>query len=104
MGMMMKKESDIKILRRLFSLYAVHNRSTIVAGVFCAVVTGLRPYIMIVLSGILIDSLMGGMPFPTLMAWLLAGLGINFAAEGLEAWLREAFNARVPGTAEQGYE
>ena len=101
MGMMMKKESDIKILRRLFSLYAVHNRSTIVAGVFCAVVTGLRPYIMIVLSGILIDSLMGGMPFPTLMAWLLAGLGINFAAEGLEAWLREAFNARVENCLER---
>lgn len=97
----MKKESDFKILRRLFSLYAVHNKSTIAACVFCAIVTGLRPYIMIVLSGILIDGLIGGMPFSTLMIWLAAGLAVNFAAEALEAWLREAFNAKVENCLER---
>lgn len=97
----MKKESDFKILRRLFSLYAVHNKSTITACIFCAIVTGLRPYIMIVLSGILIDGLIGGMPFSTLMIWLAAGLTVNFAAEALEAWLREAFNAKVENCLER---
>ena len=97
----MKKESDFKILRRLFSLYAVHNKSTITACIFCAIVTGLRPYIMIVLSGILIDGLIGGMPFSTLMIWLAAGLAVNFAAEALEAWLREAFNAKVENCLER---
>lgn len=97
----MKKESDFKILRRLFSLYAVHNKSTITACIFCAIVTGLRPYIMIVLSGILIDGLIGGMPFSTLMIWLASGLAVNFAAEALEAWLREAFNAKVENCLER---
>ena len=97
----MKKESDFKILRRLFSLYAVHNKSTITACIFCAIVTGLRPYIMIVLSGILIYGLIGGMPFSTLMIWLAAGLAVNFAAEALEAWLREAFNAKVENCLER---
>lgn len=97
----MKKESDFKILRRLFSLYAVHNKSTITACIFCAIVTGLRPYIMIVLSGILIDGLIGGMPFSTLMIWLAAGLAVNFATEALEAWLREAFNAKVENCLER---
>jgi ABC-type multidrug transport system, ATPase and permease components len=101
MEVRMKKESDFKILRRLFSLYAVHNKSTITACIFCAIVTGLRPYIMIVLSGILIDGLIGGMPFSTLMIWLAAGLAVNFAAEALEAWLREAFNAKVENCLER---
>jgi len=96
-----KKESDIKVLRRLFSLYAIHNKTTIVAGVLCAVVTGVRPYIMIVLSGILIDGLLDGTAFHTLITWLFAGIVLNWAAETLEAWLREAFNARVENCLER---
>ncbi len=96
-----KKESDIQILRRLFSLYAVHNKSTIIFGILCAVVTGMRPYIMIILSGILIDGLLNGMAFRTLILWLFGGLILNWAAESLEAWFREGFNGRVENCLER---
>ena len=101
MGKKNKKESDIKVLRRLFSLYSVYNKSTIAAGVFCGIVTGVRPYIMIVLSGILIDGLLSGTAFRTLIFWLFGGIALNLAMESLESWLREAFNARVENCLER---
>lgn len=97
----MKKESDLKILRHLFSLYVTHNSGAVAAGIFCAVVTGVRPYILIVLSGMLIDGLLSGTDYKTLILWLFGGLGLNLAVQMLAAYLREAFNARVENCLER---
>lgn len=93
--------SNFSVLCRLYSLFAKYNKSTIVASVFCSLVTGVRPYVLIVMSGILIDELASGADFAKLMGILTIGLLINFGMHMLEAYLREAFNARVENCLER---
>lgn len=96
-----KKLSAIAVLHRLFALYAEHNRSTIVACICTSLVAGVRPYILIILSGSIIDGLLSGRDYRELL-WLLAGgLALNFAMHMLEAWLREVFNSRIENCLER---
>ena len=44
-----KEMSDITVFRKLFSVYAKNHSRTIVTGVFCSLVGGFRPYVLIIL-------------------------------------------------------
>lgn len=96
-----KKMSSIAVLHKLFALYAQHNKSTIVICIFTSLITGIRPYILIILSGALIDGLLSGRDFKELLIMLAVGLSLNFAMQLLQAWLREAFNGRVENCLER---
>lgn len=93
--------SDFVILKRLFTLYARHNKSTIVSCILMAFVDGTRPYVPIVMSGVLIDGLASGAGFTLMLQYLLLGLGVTFALHLLSAYLREYFNARVENCMER---
>lgn len=95
------RPSDARVLIRLYSLFAVHNRSTILFCILTGLMTGTRPYIMVVLSGILIDGLLSGKSYTQLLAYLGAGFLLNFAAQIAEAVFRENFNARVENCLER---
>ncbi len=93
--------SDVMVLKKLFSLYAKNHAKTIVTGVFCSLVGGFRPYVLIILSGTLIDGLMSGMDFGHLFYYLAGGLVANGVLQIVEAWLRESFNAQVENCMEK---
>ncbi len=97
----MKKDSDFKVLKRLFGLYAKHNRETIIACIILAFVTGIRPYISIVLSGLLIDGLLDGKELNIILQYMVIGLLAVLGAQLLESYLREFFNARVENCMER---
>ena len=97
----MKRESDFSILIKLFRLFAKHNRSTILVSVLLSIVDGFRPYIPIVLSGILIDGLASGKDFKTLLQYAGIGLLVILVLQLISAWLREYFNARVENCLER---
>lgn len=96
-----RRESDFKVIARLYSLLAVHNKSTVIFCILTSLMSGTRPYIMVVLSGILIDGLMSGKAYTQLLGYLGAGFLLNFAAQIIEAVFREAFNARVENCLER---
>lgn len=96
-----KRESDAVVLKKLFALYAHHNKGTIIACVAAALLEGTRPYVPIVLSGILIDGLAAGMKFKTLLGYTVIGLVIVFVLQALSARLREAFNASIENCMER---
>lgn len=95
------RESDITVLKKLFARYAKHNKSTIVVCIFLALVDGIRPYITIILSGVLIDGLADGRDFTTLISWMAMGLAAVFFMQILSNYLREYFNARVENCMER---
>ncbi len=97
----MKKESDYAILKRLFGLFSKHNKATIIVCIILSLVTGMRPYIAIILSGILIDGLAEGKSFVVLIQYTLYGLAAILLMQLLEAYLREFFNARVENCMER---
>ncbi len=96
-----KQLSDLQVLKRLFSLFAKHNRSTIIICLASSLVSGIRPYILVILSGILIDGLAQKMDLHKLLHYMIVGLGINFALRIIEAKLREMLNARVENCMER---
>ncbi len=95
------RQSDIKVLIRLYALFVVHNRSTTFFCILTSLITGTRPYIMVVLSGILIDGLLSGKFYAQFLMYLGAGFLLNFAAQIAEAVFRENFNARVENCLER---
>lgn len=95
------KTSDISVILRLYSLFTVHNKSTVIFCILTSLVAGTRPYIMVVLSGILIDGLVSGKTYTQLLMYLGAGFALNFVAQIIEAMFRECFNARVENCLER---
>lgn len=95
------KKSDLSIILRLYSLFAVHNKSTIVFCIFTGLVAGIRPYIMVVLSGILIDGLVSGKDHKQLLMYLGIGFVLDFVAQMIEASFRESYNSRVENCLER---
>lgn len=96
-----KKESDFTVLLKLFSLYARHNRESIISCIILGLVDGTMPYILIILSGVLIDGISSGTPFWTLMVWLLAGVAAQFVMHTLSGYLRQYFNSRLENCLER---
>lgn len=96
-----KRDSDLAVLKKLFSLYAKHNRETIISCVLLSLAEGTMPYILIILSGVIIDGIAEGVPFGTLMMWAAAGLFIQLGAQVLSGYLRQYFNARVENCLER---
>lgn len=97
----MKKESDYVILSRLFKLFAKHNKATIISCILLSFVSGTRPYISIILSGILIDGLVDGKSFSVLLQYMTLGLAAILVMQLIESYLREFFNARVENCMER---
>lgn len=97
----MKKESDFSILRKLFALFAKNNKSTIVASLILSFIDGVRPFIPIVLSGILIDGLATKKDYKTLLLYTGVGLLLILVFQVISAYLREYFNARVENCMER---
>lgn len=96
-----KEDSDFTVLRKLFALYAKNNKETIISSIILCFVDGMMPYILIVLSGILIDGLAQGVPFQTLLVWMAAGISLHFAVQILSGYLRQYFNARLENCLER---
>lgn len=96
-----KRDSDLTVLKKLFSLYAKHNRETIISCVLLSLAEGTMPYILIILSGVIIDGIAEGVPFGTLMMWAAAGLFLQLGAQVLSGYLRQYFNARVENCLER---
>jgi ATP-binding cassette subfamily B protein len=96
-----KQLSDYQVLKRLFALYAKHNKNTLIICFVSSLVNGVRPYILIILSGILIDGLVQKVALQTLFQYLAVGLGINLMFRIVESKLREMLNARVENCLEQ---
>lgn len=97
----MKRESDFVILKRLFKLFARHNKATIIVCVILSFVSGIRPYIGIILSGVLIDGLADGKSLNVLIQYTVIGLFAILVMQMLESYLREYFNARVENCMER---
>ncbi len=97
----MKKESDFIILKRLFALFAKHNKPTIIVCIILSMVTGTRPYLAIILSGYIIDGLVEGIGFGPILQYTILGLLGILVAQLIEAYLREFFNARVENCMER---
>jgi len=96
-----RKTSDFTIIRKLLTLFAQNNRSTLIACILLALVDGIRPYVPIVLSGVLIDALADGAGFPLMLRYLAIALPIIFILQLLSVYLREYFNARVENCMER---
>lgn len=96
-----QKRNDISVLFRLFSLFAVHNKSTLIFCVLTGLVSGTRPYIMVVVSGILLDGLISGKDYRQLLLYLGGGFALSFVAQMIEAAFRESFNSRVENCLER---
>ena len=96
-----KKMSDMAVLARLYSLFARHNKSTLVIGIIMAFVDGTRPYVPIVLSGLFIDLLAAGEGVKVIFPYLAVGLLAVFLLQLLSVYLREYFNARVENCMER---
>lgn len=96
-----KKDSDIRVIYRLFQLFARNNKSTIQLGVATALLEGVQPYILIVLSGMLIDGLAAGLPFQTLLKYVAIGLGIELVIGVIDSYLRQSFNAKLENCMER---
>ena len=96
-----KKMSDPAVLVRLYALFARNNRSTLVSCIILALVDGTRPYVPIVLSGLLIDALASGAGLGLIFRYVAVGLAAIFLLQMLSSWLREYFNARVENCMER---
>lgn len=96
-----KRDSDFTVLRKLFSLYQQHNRDAFISCILVSLVDGVKPYIPIVLSGILIDALASGTSFSVLLQYTIIGLTISLVVQAISAYLREYFNARVENCMER---
>lgn len=97
----MKKESDLKIIRRLFSLYSKRNKGVIYACVATDILEGIGPYTHLILSSIIIDGIVSGLAYKTLFIYLGIGMGINFLIYLGSAFLRKYLNARLENCMER---
>jgi ATP-binding cassette subfamily B protein len=97
----MRKESDFIIIKKLFGLFAKNNKETIIVCIILSLFSGIRPYISIILSGILIDGLAKGRDFSILIQYMVVGLLGLFVMQMIESFLREFFNARVENCMER---
>ncbi|MBQ7944751.1 MAG: ABC transporter ATP-binding protein [Lachnospiraceae bacterium] len=97
----MKKESDITIIRKLFALFAKRNKNLIYACLLTDVVESLRPYVVLILSGILIDGFIDGKALHTLLLYTLIGVLVAFVFQFLSAALRKYLNARIENCMER---
>lgn len=95
------KESDFKVLRKLYALFAKHNKDTLIACVFLAFVDGSRPYVPFILSGILIDGLAAGVELSAILTYLGIGLAAIFVLQMLSVFLRDYFNSRIENCMER---
>ncbi len=97
----MKKESDLKIISRLFSLYSKRNKGVVYACVATDILEGIGPYTVLILSSILIDGIVAGRSYKTLLTYLAIGMGINFLIYLGSAILRKYLNARLENSMER---
>ncbi len=97
----MKRDSDWKVLCKLYALFARNNKATLLACVSNAIVEGTKIYIPIILSGILIDELSAGAGFRELLPLLGTGLLIMVLFQVVNAWLRKQLNSRIENCMER---
>lgn len=93
--------SDFQVLRRLYALYAKNCKDSIVACVVTSLFAGIKPYILLVLSSILIEGMISGTDFITLVQYAAAGLAINFIVGAVEAKGREVLNGSIENCLER---
>lgn len=96
-----RKMPDGKVLWKLMGVFARHNRSTLVSSLCLSLLEGIRPYVSIILLGILIDELNAGAGFKRVMSFLAAGLSIAFLMQLVVAYLRDYMNARIENCMER---
>ncbi len=97
----MKNESDLVVLRKLFSLYAKRNRSTIVYCVLATFFDGTKSYLPVMMSGVLVDYLVKGAAVEELLKTLIFWLAVIFAVNIMSNFMRQQFNARIENVMER---
>ncbi len=95
------RESDFMILRQLFALCAKNNRSTIVSCVLANLFTGVKSYLPVIMSGVLVDKLLDGAAFADLIRTLAIWLAIIFTVNTVANILRQQFDARTENILER---
>ena len=97
----MKKESDVKIIKKLFALLSRNNKGIVYACVFTDIVEAVRPYVLLILSGVLIDGMLDKTPIRILLGYMVMGLGITFLLQLVSGALRKYLNARIENCMER---
>lgn len=74
--------------------YAKRYKKIVVCLVFISIITAVRPYIAVVLTGYLLDAVYSGRDAAVLLRYALMGVGCSCAAGILESVLLETFNTK----------
>ncbi len=93
--------SDFQVLKKLYALYYKNSRKSIYACLITALLAGIKPYILLILSSVLIDGLVSGTDFKTLAGYIAVGLAVNFVVGAAEARGRETLNAGIENCLER---
>ncbi|MCM1182244.1 MAG: ABC transporter ATP-binding protein/permease [Roseburia sp.] len=93
--------SDFQVLKKLYALYYKNNRKSVYVCLITAVLAGIKPYILPVLSSVLIGGLVSGADFKTLAGYIAIGLAVNFVVGAAEAKGRESLNASIENCLER---
>ncbi|HCW53797.1 MAG TPA: hypothetical protein DG753_08695 [Clostridium sp.] len=77
---------DFKIIIKALKLYRKIDKTLVPALFVQSVLTALQPYILILLSGLLLDSLYEGEAFTTMRTYALIGISIKLILELLDCY------------------
>ncbi|MGN0167074.1 MAG: ABC transporter ATP-binding protein [Acetatifactor sp.] len=90
----MKQKSRLQCTFRFLKDFSKKNADMVIEVVLLAILGAVRPYINIVLMGILIDAVYQGTDMRTLLQYAAAALGGNMVLRLVEMRLREWFNRK----------
>lgn len=79
---------------RFLKDFSVKNKGMIIISFFLSVLGGVRPYINIILMGLLLDAVYEGAGLVQLIQYALLALGANMLLRLIEARLREWYNQK----------
>ncbi len=97
----MKKESDVTIIKKLFALFAKNNKGIVYACIATDIVEAVRPYVILIISSVLIDGMLQKTPFKILLGYLAIGLSVSFLLQLASGALRKYLNARIENCMER---
>lgn len=93
--------SNIQVLKKLYSLYARHNKRSIQACLIVSLLEGVQPYVLLVLSSVLIEGMISGADFMILLMDIAVGLAVNFIMLAAIAREREVLNSSIENCLER---
>lgn len=93
-------KKEFKTIAFLLKDFASGHKGVMAAMAVLSVSKGIRPYVAVILTGLLVDAAYQGAPFGTLVRYVLCGTGVNAAFMLLESFTERAFNRKLEYTFE----